>query len=102
MSANIEDQIRCVAREIAMRKNYYPKLIARGKINAAHARYEIATMQGVLETLRQVAREKPLKDFQPLKASTVAHLQPRQQPPSVQTKILDNEADKHLRSIQEE
>ena len=85
-----------------MRKGYYPKLVARGKLNAANARYEIATMQAVLETLRQVAREKPLKDFQPLKASTVAHLQPRPQPPSVQTKILDHDAAKHLRSIQEE
>lgn len=85
-----------------MRKRCYPKWVARGTLNAANAKYEIATMQAVLETLRQVAREKPLKDFQPLKASTVAHLQPRQQPSSVQTKILDHEADKHLRSIRGE
>lgn len=46
------DQIRCVERELAMRKSAYPRWIARGKILAAVAEREIAVMEQVLRTLR--------------------------------------------------
>lgn len=47
-------QIACVQREIDMRLRVYPKLVERAKMTAARSRDEIATMEAVLLTLREV------------------------------------------------
>jgi hypothetical protein len=51
MSVSLEDQIACVAREIAMRKVVYPRRVAAGQMKQSQADLELARMNAVLETL---------------------------------------------------
>ncbi len=53
----LDDQIRCVKREIAMRRVVYPKWITQGKIDQAKADREIEVMEAVLKTLEVLASE---------------------------------------------
>lgn len=48
---SLDDQIRCVEREIAMRERVYPKLIKGGRMKQATADQEYLTMKAVLRTL---------------------------------------------------
>lgn len=48
---SLEDQIKCVEREIALRKRVYPRWIAAGKMTNEKANDEIARMQAVRESL---------------------------------------------------
>lgn len=50
----IEQQIACVRRELALRKNVYPGFVARGKMTQAGADYQIAAMQSVHDTLTAI------------------------------------------------
>jgi hypothetical protein len=47
----INVQIACVRREIAMRERVYPALVARNKMKANAAEYELRAMRAVLATL---------------------------------------------------
>jgi hypothetical protein len=47
----LDDQIKCVEREIAMRKNVYPRRVEAQKMSPNKMRYEIEAMQAVLTTL---------------------------------------------------
>jgi hypothetical protein len=47
----IGDKIRCVAREVAMRKSAYPRFVAAGKMKQEAAEREIAVMVAVLADL---------------------------------------------------
>lgn len=47
----IDKQIDCVRREIAMRKNVYPRLVAAGKKTPGSAEQDIACMTDALNTL---------------------------------------------------
>lgn len=47
------EQIKCVKREIAMRKKAYPRRIAQGRMTQKKADHEIATMEAVLRTLEK-------------------------------------------------
>jgi hypothetical protein len=49
---NIDQQIACVIREIAMRERVYPAWIAKGKMKQEKAEHEIAAMRAVLHTLK--------------------------------------------------
>jgi hypothetical protein len=51
-------QIQCVAREVALRKNYYPKRVARGQMKETEAQREIERMEAVLHTLQALAGRK--------------------------------------------
>jgi hypothetical protein len=46
-------QIACVERELALRKGVYGGLIARGRLSAEKAHYELRAMGAVLETLKR-------------------------------------------------
>jgi hypothetical protein len=60
MSATIDTQIKCVEREIAMRRRVYPKWVEAGRMSENKSIYEIATMEAVLETLKKAkAAEEP-------------------------------------------
>ena len=48
----IASQIACVERELKMRRRVYPRWVDAGKMTAAAAATETATMEAVLETLR--------------------------------------------------
>lgn len=50
----IDNQIRAVQRELALRNRVYPSLMARGKMNLDLARYEVKIMEAVLKTLQDV------------------------------------------------
>jgi hypothetical protein len=51
MMKSLEEQIKCVEREIAMRRRFYPKWVASGKMKEYAARHEIECMEAVLEGL---------------------------------------------------
>lgn len=48
---DLDAQIACVKREIALRAAVYPGLVDRRKMTANRAAYEQAAMTGVLDTL---------------------------------------------------
>lgn len=54
MTVSIEDQIREVAREIAMRRNVYPKWVEGKRMKQEAADRQIANMEAVIETLKKV------------------------------------------------
>jgi hypothetical protein len=45
-------QIACVEREIAMRRQVYPRQVGQGKMKQATADLQIAAMEAVLLTLK--------------------------------------------------
>ncbi len=49
---SLDDQIKCVGREIGVRKNVYPQMIAREKKGQAECDREIAAMEAVYATLK--------------------------------------------------
>jgi hypothetical protein len=54
-NVSLVDQIRCVERELRMRRKVYPSWVAQGKMRAADAARETWAMQAVLDTLREKA-----------------------------------------------
>lgn len=54
MPISIQDQIKCVRREIAMRKAVYAKRVANGAMRPEAAQHELAAMEAVLATLLNV------------------------------------------------
>jgi hypothetical protein len=56
MAYSIEDQIKCVRREIAMRRRVFAKRVADDKMKPKDARYEIECMEAVLATLEKQDR----------------------------------------------
>jgi hypothetical protein len=53
----LAEQIRCVGREISMRKTTYPRWVYAGKMSAPKAEEEIACMEQVLRTLRSLVND---------------------------------------------
>jgi hypothetical protein len=53
MSMTLRQQIACLKREIALRKNVYPKWVESGKMRSSEADYEIEAMTAALHTLMQ-------------------------------------------------
>lgn len=51
---SIDEQIKCVEREMSRRRHYLPELVAKEKLSDELATAEIARMQAVLETLTQL------------------------------------------------
>ena len=49
-------QISCVEREIAMRRQVYPRQVGQGKMKQATADLQIAAMEAVLLTLKGLVR----------------------------------------------
>ena len=56
----IEDQVACVAREVALRKNVYRKRVEAGQMDPEEARAELARMEAVGRTLLAVKEAEPL------------------------------------------
>lgn len=48
----IADQIRCVERELKMRRRAYPRWVTQGRMSQDMADAEIAAMEAVLATLQ--------------------------------------------------
>lgn len=54
MSQSLDEMRKCVARELAMRCNVYPKWIESGKMKGEAATHEIETMRSVDTLLRTI------------------------------------------------
>jgi hypothetical protein len=54
MSVSLEDQIKCVRREITMRKTVYPRWVRSGKMSETESDLEIRRMSEVLKTLQNL------------------------------------------------
>lgn len=59
MTSTITEQITCLKREIAMRKNVYPKWVASKRMKQDAADREINTMTDALHTLMKLSGEDP-------------------------------------------
>lgn len=47
----LAQQIKSAARELAMRRNVYPKWVSSGRMKQADADHELAAMQAIIDTL---------------------------------------------------
>jgi hypothetical protein len=56
----IEGQIRCVEREINLRRDVYSRRVAKGTMTQAKSAEEIAAMVAVLQTLQLLDRDTRL------------------------------------------
>lgn len=56
----IEEQIKAVEREIGMRRRVYPNWVASKRMSQEKADKEIAAMEAVLETLKEVQKQGQL------------------------------------------
>lgn len=54
----IIEQVKAVGREVGLRRNVYPGLVARMKIDQAKADAEIAAMEAAYRTLQWVLRHR--------------------------------------------
>lgn len=50
----VREQMRCVEREVRLRRSAYARWVASGRMKQAEADREIAAMEAVLDTLREV------------------------------------------------
>lgn len=57
-TVSLEEQIRCVMREIAMRKSAYPRFIEKRQLTQTKADNEIAAMEAVLATLQSIKENR--------------------------------------------
>lgn len=53
----LQEQIRCVERELALRKRVYPRFVLTGKMSAPKADQELACMEAVLRTMRSLVND---------------------------------------------
>lgn len=56
----LDEQIKCVRREIAMRERVYPRWVEQKKMTQQKADAEILVMREVLATLETVAKQLEL------------------------------------------
>lgn len=53
-----DDKIKCVARELAMRKRVYPKWIADGRLTDEKAEWEIGCLEAIMADIKGLAGRK--------------------------------------------
>jgi len=59
---HISDQIKCVEREIDMRRRVYPSRIIAGKMTQGTADREIEIMRHVYQTLIDISNKKYIRN----------------------------------------
>jgi hypothetical protein len=59
VSVSIHDQLKCAKRELALRRNNYPTLIACGCLTEGKAAREVSAMTAIVETLSLLAAREP-------------------------------------------
>lgn len=60
MSKTIDEQIKCVKREISLRTAVYAAQVRGGRLKPEDAAHEVACMEAVLETLERVKAQPSL------------------------------------------
>jgi hypothetical protein len=63
---SLEDQLKCVGREIGQRLKVYQRLVDRGQMSRAFAQREIDTMRAVYATLKSLRLPAPAQPQQTL------------------------------------
>jgi hypothetical protein len=53
MTVSLPDQIKCARRELAMRRNVYPKWVAGGRMKPDAADRELAGMEAIVASLEE-------------------------------------------------
>jgi hypothetical protein len=48
------DKLRCVERELAMRRRVYPRWVEIGQMSAKQAEYEIKVMEAIVADYRKI------------------------------------------------
>ena len=51
----LKDQLDCARRELALRRNVYPKWVASGRMTQAKADHETQAMAAIVATLEKMA-----------------------------------------------
>lgn len=51
---SLPDQVKCLKRELALRRNVYPGWVRGGRMSQAAADHEIAAMEAALATVEKV------------------------------------------------
>lgn len=64
LPVTLEDQLRCVEREIALRERVYSRWAESGKMMRQKADREIAVMRAVADTLRATMARASAPDHQ--------------------------------------
>lgn len=57
---SLEDKIKCVEREIAMRKGVYGRWVEKGAMSLGKATHEIETMEAILRDLLAIQEAEKL------------------------------------------
>jgi hypothetical protein len=57
MSVSLADQIRAVGREVGMRRSTYAKWVKSGRMTQHEADRELAAMESVYQTLKELQRD---------------------------------------------
>ena len=52
------DKLRCAQRELALRLNVYPKLVAQGKMRQANAKHEADCMAAIVEDYKERLKQE--------------------------------------------
>lgn len=58
VTITLDDQIRCVRRELALRERCYPAWVRSNRMTQGVADRELLMMQAVLDTLLGMAKER--------------------------------------------
>ena len=58
MDISLTEQIAEAQRELALRKQVYPKLVKRGKLDAGEAQYQLRVMHAIARTLLRLDAEQ--------------------------------------------
>jgi hypothetical protein len=56
----IEEQIECAERELEKRRKFYPRWVAETRMDPLKAEAEIAAMEAIIESLKQVKEPRLL------------------------------------------
>ena len=60
MTVSMLEKLHCASRELAVRRNVYPKRIANGSMSAQQAAFEIAVMEAIVADYREAVRAPDL------------------------------------------
>ena len=56
----LEEQVACAERELEKRRKFYPRWVAEGRREPSWAEAEIAAMEAIVESLKQIKEPKLL------------------------------------------
>lgn len=59
MSVSLDDQVKCVRRELALMRHTYSHFVSRGTVTRKAATERLATMEAALKTLKEIRDHGP-------------------------------------------